>query len=206
VNPASIKSAYKRYAPVYDALFGAIFHPARETIVQALDARPGQRILEVGVGTGLSLSLYPEHARVTGIDLCKEMLDKARTRVREQNLDQVEALLEMDAEDMQFPDNSFDKVVAMYVVSVAANPLKLVDEMRRVCKPGGDIFIVNHFRSNSPVMGTLEGILSPMSKLAGFRTNMELEAFLEATGLEVVEVSKTNVFGYWKMLRCRNAG
>ncbi|MEJ2645419.1 MAG: class I SAM-dependent methyltransferase [Gammaproteobacteria bacterium] len=206
MNPASIKSAYKRYAPVYDALFGAIFHPARETIVQALDARPGQRILEVGVGTGLSLSLYPEHARVTGIDLCKEMLDKARTRVREQNLDQVEALLEMDAEDMQFPDNSFDKVVAMYVVSVAANPLKLVDEMRRVCKPGGDIFIVNHFRSNSPVMGTLEGILSPMSKLAGFRTNMELEAFLEATGLEVVEVSKTNVFGYWKMLRCRNAG
>jgi len=206
VNPASIKSAYKRYAPVYDALFGAIFHPARETIVQALDPRPGQRILEVGVGTGLSLSLYPEHARVTGIDLCKEMLDKARTRVREQNLDQVEALLEMDAEDMQFPDSSFDKVVAMYVVSVAANPLKLVDEMRRVCKPGGDIFIVNHFRSNSPVMGTLEGILSPMSKLAGFRTNMELEAFLEATGLEVVEVSKTNVFGYWKMLRCRNAG
>ncbi|HKJ08205.1 MAG TPA: class I SAM-dependent methyltransferase [Gammaproteobacteria bacterium] len=206
MNPASIKSAYKRYAPVYDALFGAIFHPARETIVQALDPRPGQRILEVGVGTGLSLSLYPEHARVTGIDLCKEMLDKARTRVREQNLDQVEALLEMDAEDMQFPDSSFDKVVAMYVVSVAANPLKLVDEMRRVCKPGGDIFIVNHFRSNSPVMGTLEGILSPMSKLAGFRTNMELEAFLEATGLEVVEVSKTNVFGYWKMLRCRNAG
>ncbi|MEJ2686814.1 MAG: class I SAM-dependent methyltransferase [Gammaproteobacteria bacterium] len=205
MNPASIKSAYKRYAPVYDALFGAIFHPARETIVQALDARPGQRILEVGVGTGLSLSLYPEHARVTGIDLCKEMLDKARTRVREQHLDQVEALLEMDAEDMQFPDSSFDKIVAMYVVSVAANPLKLVDEMRRVCKPGGDIFIVNHFRSNSPVMGTLEGILSPMSKLAGFRTNMELEAFLEATGLEVVEVSKTNVFGYWKMLRCRNA-
>lgn len=206
MNPASIKSAYRRYAPVYDALFGAIFHPARETIVQALDARPGQRILEVGVGTGLSLLLYPEHARVTGIDLCKEMLDKARARVREQGLEQVEALLEMDAEDMQFPDSSFDKVVAMYVVSVAANPLRLVDEMRRVCKPGGDIFIVNHFRSNSPVMGTLEGILSPMSKLAGFRTNMELETFLEATGLEVVEVSKTNVFGYWKMLRCRNAG
>ncbi|HKK14436.1 MAG TPA: class I SAM-dependent methyltransferase [Gammaproteobacteria bacterium] len=205
MNPASIKSAYKRYAPVYDAVFGAIFHPARETIVQALDARPGERVLEVGVGTGLSLSLYPQWARVVGIDLCKEMLDKARGRVASEHLSQVEGLLEMDAEDMQFADASFDKVVAMYVVSVAANPLKLVEEMRRVCKPGGDIFIVNHFRSNGPVMGSLEGLLSPLSKLAGFRTNMELDNFLRATGLEVLEVSNTNMFGYWKMIRCRNA-
>ncbi len=205
MNIDSIKSAYRRYARVYDALFGPIFHPARKLIVQSLNARPGDRVLEVGVGTGLSLPLYRDDARVVGIDISTEMLDKARQRVRERSLSQVEAVLEMDAEHMDFPDNSFDKVVAMYVVSVVPDPARLVDEMRRVCKPGGEIYIVNHFRSRNPLIGASEELMSPLSKLAGFRPDLDLDQFLESTQLNVVEACRANLFGYWKVLRCRNS-
>ncbi|HQU15698.1 MAG: SAM-dependent methyltransferase [Chromatiales bacterium 21-64-14] len=204
MNINSIKSAYRRYARVYDALFGPIFHPARKLIVEALDTRPGERVLEVGVGTGLSLPLYPADARVVGIDISKEMLDKARQRVERGRLSQVEAVLEMDAEDMRFADNTFDKVVAMYVVSVVPDPARLVDEMRRVCKPGGEIFIVNHFRSRHPLLGASEEFISPLSNIAGFRPDMDLDDFLEATQLDVVEACRANLFGYWKVLRCRS--
>jgi len=204
VNIDSIKSAYRRYARVYDALFGPIFHPARKLIVQSLNTRPGDRVLEVGVGTGLSLPLYPSHARVVGIDISAEMLEKARQRVRDRDLTQVEAVIEMDAEHMQFPDDSFDKVVAMYVVSVVPDPARLVDEMRRVCKPGGEIYIVNHFRSRHPLIGASEELMSPLSKLAGFRPDLDLDQFLETTQLNVVEACRANLFGYWKVLRCRN--
>ena len=204
MDTESIKSAYRRYAPVYDKLFGPIFHPARRAIVQMIGSRPGERILEVGVGTGLSLPLYPDNVSVTGIDLSVEMLDVARQRVQRGGLANVEAILEMDAENMTFPDDSFDKVVAMYVVSVAANPQRLVQEMRRVCKPDGEIFIANHFRSRHPLIGASEGLLSPLSKLAGFRPNLKLDEFLRVTQLEVAELRNTNLFGYWKLLRCRN--
>lgn len=204
MNIEAIKSAYRRYARVYDALFGPIFHPGRKLIVQSLALKPGDKVLEVGVGTGLSLPLYPNHVKVTGIDVSSEMLARARHRVDCLGLPQVEAILEMDGEHMHFADNSFDKVVAMYVVSVVPDPRRLVEEMRRVCKPGGDIFIVNHFRSRHPIIGVSEALLSPLSKLAGFRTDMELDKFLKQAQLDVVETRNTNLFGYWKVLRYRN--
>lgn len=204
MNIEAIKSAYRRYARVYDAVFGPIFHPGRKLIVQSLALKPNDKVLEVGVGTGLSLPLYPNNVKVTGIDVSSEMLERARRRVDCLDLTQVDAILEMDGEDMKFADNSFDKVVAMYVVSVVPDPRRLVEEMRRVCKPGGDIFIVNHFRSQHPLIGVSEALLSPLSKLAGFRTDMELDKFLEQAQLDVVETRNTNLFGYWKVLRYRN--
>jgi len=204
VNTDAIITAYRRYARIYDILFGPIFHPGRKSIVEALGTKPGDRILEVGVGTGLSLPLYSDDIKVTGIDISAHMLAKARQRVARDGLDHVEDVLEMDAQAMQFPDASFDKVVAMYVVSVVPDPVAVVNEMRRVCKPGGDIYIVNHFRSHNPVLGGVEGMLAPISKLAGFRPDFELEGFLDATGLEVLDTRSVNLFGYWKMLRCRN--
>lgn len=204
MNIEAIKSAYRRYARVYDALFGPIFHPGRKLIVQSLALKPNDKVLEVGVGTGLSLPLYPHNVKITGIDISRDMLERARRRVEHLDLPQVEAILEMDGEDMQFADNSFDKVVAMYVVSVVPDPRKLVEEMRRVCKPGGDIFIVNHFRSQHPIIGGSEALLSPLSRLAGFRTDMELDQFLKQAQLDVVETRNTNLFGYWKVLRYRN--
>ena len=186
-------------------MFGPVFHPGRKSIVEALECAPGDSILEVGVGTGLSLPLYPNDVHVYGIDISAEMLAHARRRVRLKELAHVAAVLEMDAENMRFADHSFDKVVAMYVVSVVPNPKLLVDEMRRVCKPGGDIFIVNHFRSRNAVLGGSERLMAPLSKWAGFRTDMDMDDFVRDTGLEVVETRSVNVFGYWKLLRCRNA-
>lgn len=200
----SVISAYRRYAGIYDVLFGPIMHPGRKRIVDALSCRPGDDILEVGVGTGLSLPLYSRGVRVTGIDVSREMLDIARRRVARELLPQVEAILEMDAQAMSFPDARFDKVVAMYVVSVVPDPKKLVAEMRRVCKPGGDIVIVNHFSSRNPVLGRMETLLAPCSRLAGFRPNLDMSEFLANTGLHVDEIRGTNLFGYWKILRCRN--
>lgn len=200
----SIKRAYRRYAGIYDALFGPVLHPGRKQVLQAITCQPGDRILEVGVGTGLSLPLYPRDVRVTGIDLSGEMLARARERVARELLSHVEALLEMDAEDMNFPPHSFDKVVAMYVVSVARDPARLVAEMRRVCRPGGDIFIVNHFRAENAMARTFEDMLSPLSAFVGFRPNMDLEEFLESTGLEVVRRARVNLFDHWTLLQCRN--
>lgn len=205
MNLDAIKSAYRRYARFYDFIFGPVFHPGRRSVVDSLQCEAGDSILEVGVGTGLSLPLYPEYVKVTGIDVSAEMLDKARERVAGGDLPQVAEVLEMDAEDMNFADNSFDKVVAMYVVSVVPDPQRLVAEMRRVCKPGGDIFIVNHFRSRNLLLGTSERLLAPLSKLAGFRPDMDLDQFVAATGLNVRDVYNANLFGYWKVLRCTNA-
>src|SRR6266513_223662 len=152
----TVRAAYRRYARVYDALFGPVLQPGRKAVVKALGCRPGERVLEVGVGTGLSLPLYPPHTRVTGIDVSTEMLDKARARVENRRLANVEALLEMNAEEMTFPDASFDKVVAMYVVSVVERPARLLEELHRVCRPQGEIFIVNHLRADNPVLGAVE--------------------------------------------------
>jgi phosphatidylethanolamine/phosphatidyl-N-methylethanolamine N-methyltransferase len=199
----AIKKAYRRYAKIYDTVFGAILHPARRAVIGALNCLPGERILEVGVGTGLSLGLYPSDVHVTGIDISAEMLAKARRRVEQHGLAQVDALLEMDAEAMRFEDHSFDKVVAMYVASVVPSPTRLVAEMRRVCRPGGEMVIVNHFRSAQPLLRFFEGALAPLSRLAGFRPDFDLRAFLDSTQLDVTAMKPANLMGYWKILHCR---
>lgn len=200
----AVLRAYRRYAGVYDLLFGPIMHPGRRRIVQALDLSPGDKVLEVGVGTGLSLPLYPGHVRVTGIDISREMLTRARRRVARLELSQVNAILEMDAQAMLFADAYFDKVVAMYVVSVVPDPRRLIFEMRRVCKPEGEIVLVNHFRSEGALLAAVETMLAPFSRLAGFRPDLALESLLADTGLEVIDIRSTNLFGYWKVIRCRN--
>lgn len=200
----AIERAYRRHACYYDIVFGAAFQPGRKAIVRHLDCKAGERILEVGVGTGLSLPLYPANARVTGIDISREMLSQAETRRQQQHLDNIERLLVMDAEDMQFEDNSFDTVVAMHVASVVPNPQRLVDEMRRVCKPDGRIIFVNHFHSKNLVLGTVESLLAPLSRQIGFRPNFPLDRFLDATGLEATAIRPVNIFHFCTMVEARN--
>jgi phosphatidylethanolamine/phosphatidyl-N-methylethanolamine N-methyltransferase len=195
----AVKAAYRRYANIYDAVFGPVLQPGRKAVMQALDCRPGQRVLEVGVGTGLSLPLYPPYVRVTGIDVSREMLERARKRVDRRNLAHVEGLHEMDAERMDFPDASFDKVVAMYVVSVVQEPAKLLKELHRVCKPDGEIFIVNHVRSSNPLVGTVEKSLARFSNQLGFHPDFELRNLVNGYALEHV----ANVAFFWKVLRMR---
>ncbi len=200
----SIRTAYRRYANHYDRIFGPVFNPGRKLALQTLNLASGQRVLEVGVGTGLSLPYYPEDTRVVGIDISPEMLDKARLRVDEQGLSQVEDLLVMDAENLEFADDSFDAVVAMYVASVVPHPDRLVDEMRRVCVPGGDILIINHFTSRNPVLRGLERGLRPLSRMLGFRPDMDLDSLPEMDDFQRVGVRNANIFGYWKLVHYRN--
>ena len=199
----AIRKSYRRYAEIYDLYFGAVFQPGRRAVIEQLACRPSDRILEVGVGTGLSLTMYPRDVRITGIDVSTEMLAKARNRKQREKLDNV-TLYEMDAEAMSLADNSFDKVVAMYVASVVPNPRRLVDEMRRVCKPDGELFIVNHFHSDNPLLGRFEKMISPLSKLVGFRPDFSMQQFVRDTRLDVMQRTQVNLGGYWTLLRAGN--
>jgi len=196
----AVKAAYRRYARIYDVIFGAVLQPGRRAVLEALNLKPGDRVLEVGVGTGISLPLYPRNVRITGIDVSLEMLEKARARVERAKLSNVEALLEMDAETMAFPDASFDKVVAMYVVSVVPRPGKLLEELHRVCRPDGDIFIVNHFQSENPIVGSLERALAGFSSQIGFNPDLDLRQLVPTA--QNGDVSRVNFF--WRMVRLRN--
>jgi phosphatidylethanolamine/phosphatidyl-N-methylethanolamine N-methyltransferase len=195
---------YRLFSGSYDLVFGPVFHPGRKDAVRIANDRPAQRILEVGVGTGLSLPYFRADARVTGIDVSAEMLAKARRRVERRKLKQVEALIEMDAEKMSFADGSFDAVLALYVASVVPNPARFAAEMRRVCKPGGTIVVVNHFTSQNRVMRFIEKRLAPLAGKIGFHADFPLAPFLAASGLVVRETRPSNLFGYWKLLRCVN--
>jgi len=199
-----IRKVYRRYARGYDLYFGTLLQPGRQAVVARMDCRPGERILEVGIGTGLSLSLYPPGVVVTGIDLSEEMLMRARARRAREQWEHVVGLWLMDAERMQFADDSFDKVVAMYVASVTPHPARLVSEMRRVCRPEGKLFIVNHFQNANPIVSGMERLISPLSRLMGFHPDFSLEHFIQETRLEVTQRIPVNMLGYWTLLQCRN--
>lgn len=196
----TVKAAYRRYAGLYNALFGPVLQPGRRAVIEALDCRPGHRVLEVGVGTGLALDLYPEGVKVVGIDVSREMLDRARRRVARRGFKHVEALLEMDAEAMSFADASFDRIVAMYVLPVVPNPGRLLSELHRVCKPDGEIFLVNHVRSDNPLIGAVEKGLARFSDKLGFHPDFELGDAVN--GHELVQIERVNLF--WKVMQLRN--
>lgn len=203
MDTESIKSAYRRYARIYDRVFGPVFAPGRDMAIDMLAPQSGKRILEVGVGTGLSLPHYESDTRVVGIDISPDMLDIARKRVSEQNLDHVEALMEMDAENLSFENDGFDVVIAMYVASVVPNPDRLMAEMARVCKPGGDIMVINHFASENIVLRSLERGLSPLSGFVGFRPSMDLAELPCPDGFRQVGIHRANLMGYWKLVHFR---
>lgn len=196
----TVKAAYRRYAGFYNALFGPVLQPGRKAVIEAMGCKPGHRVLEVGVGTGLALDLYPEGVKVVGIDVSREMLERARERVAKRRFTHVEALLEMDAEATSFPDASFDRIVAMYVLPVVPNPGRLLAELHRVCKPSGEIFLVNHVRSDNPVIGAVEKGLARFSDKLGFHPDFELREVLN--GHELVQIERVNLF--WKVMQLRN--
>ena len=198
-----VKRAYKLYAPAYDLVFDWIFHPGREAAIRALGIEPGHHVLEVGIGTGLNLPIYPARCRLTGIDLSEEMLRKAYEKVAELGLTNV-SLRAMDATVMEFDDNEFDSSVATYTISAVPDPVSVLREMRRVVKPGGSIVVLNHFRSERRVVGRIEDLVAPVCTRLGWKSNLPLEPLLRRVGLTPEFSTKVNLFNGWRLIKCAN--
>ncbi len=199
----TIQRAYAFLSPVYDILFNRIFHSGRVAAINLLEIKPGDRVLEVGVGTGLNLPLYPRDCHVTGIDISVEMLQKGRARAKELGMTDV-TLGVMDASKLEFADDTFDHVLATYVISAVPDPVKTLLEMRRVCKPHGHLVMLNHFRSENPILGAVEWVLAPVFTRIGFKTDLKLTPLLERIALVPDQMHRIKVMmlNGWRLVRC----
>lgn len=196
-----MERVYNTYSGVYDFLFGKVFQSGRELGPELLELFPDARLLEVGIGTGLSLPLLPRNIDFTGIDLSQGMLEKARERADALGLRKVK-LQKMDATRLEFPDQSFDRVFAAYFISTVPDAVKVVREMKRVCKPGGYLVFLNHFQSENPLIGTVEKLYSPLCYRLGFKTDLNLRALMAEAGVEIEICEPISVL--WKAVRCIN--
>lgn len=204
LDTASIQDAYRRWAGVYDAVFGGVSSFGRKQAVAEVNLLPGRDVLEVGVGTGLALPKYNADKRITGIDLSREMLDQARRKVRESGLHNVEALLEMDAEATDFADASFDIAVAMFVASVVPHPRALLAEMRRVVRPGGKILFVNHFAADRGPRWWVERAMAPASRALGWHPDFAMAALLDPDDMRQIKTRAVPPFGIFTLVTLPN--
>lgn len=204
MKPEAITSSYRRWAPVYDMTFGKITHAGRRHATKVANDSGG-RVLEVGVGTGLALPYYRAGLDVTGIDFSEEMLTRARAKVAEENLTHVRELRQMDARKLDFPDASFDIVVAMHLISVVPDPEQVMIEMARVCKPGGHVLLVNHFARDEGWLAWLERKFAPFADYLGWHSNFPKDRVLGVRELELVEERPLTSLGLFTFLRMEKA-
>jgi phosphatidylethanolamine/phosphatidyl-N-methylethanolamine N-methyltransferase len=208
MDEADVRDAYRRWAPVYDYTFGKVSTAGRRHAVEIINSGSG-KVLEVGVGTGLSLPEYKSHLEITGIDLAPEMLERARERVAAEKLTNVAGLHEMDAGNLQFPDASFDTVVAMYVITVVPDPEKVMRELARVVKPGGEVMLINHFSQDDGVRGWVERRMAPFADLVGWHSVFDVSRVMVCDDLKLIERRSLRPWGLFTMMRFRkeaNAG
>ena len=198
---ALVQRAYDRIAKVYDVFFGAILQPGRERAVRTIQSRPGLRVLELGIGTGLTAPLYSRDWSVVGVDLSSAMLMLARKRIAELGLESVQ-LVHADGARLPFDDESFDVVLVPYVMSVVPDPIGVGQELRRVCRPAGQIILLNHFLSQDSLGAKLERWISPLTSRIGFRTDLSLQWLLTGAGLTAVAISSVNVPRLWTLVTC----
>jgi len=199
LDKAGIVSAYARWAPVYDFVFGAVTRPSIRAAVGAVNAMGPSRVIEVGVGTGIALPHYGREHRVVGIDLSPDMLKRAEERVARDGLRQVEGLLEMDAGKLVFEDGAFDAAVAMFVMSVVPDPERVLAEMARVVRPGGRIVTVNHFAVEDGIRGAFESWLAKFGRRLGWHPDFRIERMLGRADLKLVE-RRTTAPGIYTLL------
>lgn len=200
IDEGDVKDAYRRWAPVYDRTFGMVAGQGRKHVVQLINQMRG-RVLEVGVGTGLSLPDYAQHLEIVGIDLSPDMLEKARERVTEEQLDHVTGLHEMDAGDLRFADGSFDVVVAMFVMTVVPDPEKVMRELARVTRPGGQVLLVNHFSQEEGLRGWVERRMAPFADKIGWRSVFDVGRVMVCDELSLVERRSVRPFGLFTVMR-----
>jgi phosphatidylethanolamine/phosphatidyl-N-methylethanolamine N-methyltransferase len=200
----AVRAAYRRWAGVYDTVFGGVSSVGRRRAVALVNRLPGQDVLEVGVGTGLALPLYTQDKRVTGIDLSAEMLAQARKRVASLRLANVAALRVLDAEATDFADASFDVAVAMFVASVVPHPRGLLAEMRRVVRPGGNILFVNHFAAQRGPRWWVEAALAPASRALGWHPDFAMHGLFSPDDLARVRADPVPPFGIFTLVQLPN--
>jgi phosphatidylethanolamine/phosphatidyl-N-methylethanolamine N-methyltransferase len=209
LDKQTVTKAYDRWAPVYDLVFGAVFERGRDAAIAAAE-RVGGRILEVGVGTGIALPHYSKDCRLCGIDISEQMLRKAQERVTEFGLTNVEGLWVMDAEHLTFPDNSFDVVVAQYVVTTAPNPEATLDEFARVVKPGGEVILVSRVGAEAGMRRALEHWFAPAARKLGWRTEFSFERYArwaeQTRGIRLIERRAMPPLGHFSLIRFLKQG
>lgn len=199
-----VAAAYDRWAPIYDLVFGSVFRRGRSLAIERA-CRVGGNILEVGVGTGISLPDYDRGCRLTGIDISPKILDRARQRVRTLGLRNIDALAVMDAERLTFADGSFDVVVAQYVITAVPDPEAALDEFARVVRPGGEIVIATRIGAGRGLRGRIERVLMPITSRLGFRTEFPWSRYADWCaangGVVLVERSPLPPFGHFELIR-----
>ena len=195
VSVQYVERFYSRFSTFYDLVYGLkVFNSGRELVPELLDLFPGAQLLEVGVGTGLSIPLLPRSVEVTGIDFSQKMLHQARKRLESIAHRNVQ-LFKMDAARLEFPDNSFDRVLAAYFISTLPDPVPVIQEMKRVCRPGGMLVFVNHFQHEFPPVRAIEKHLSPLFYRLGFRTDLNLHELAEETDLKIDKIEHVDFLG-----------
>jgi phosphatidylethanolamine/phosphatidyl-N-methylethanolamine N-methyltransferase len=204
LDNASVERAYARWAPIYDLVFGAVFDRGRRAAIAAAE-RIGGRILEVGVGTGISLPDYARANRLVGVDLSEPMLRKARARVAEHALSNVELLAVMDAERLALRDESFDVVVAQYVITAVPHPEATLDEFARLVRPGGEIVLVNHIGAESGPRALFERCFAPLARRLGWRPEFRFRVLADWAerhgGVRVIERRAMPPLGHFSLIR-----
>ena len=194
-----VHDVYHDISSWYDYFFGPTLHSGRLEAMPRLPIGAGDEVLEVGVGTGINALLYPKECRVTGIDFSAQMLVKARRRLDAHDVRNVE-LQQMDAVAMEYPDDSFDVVYAPFVISVVPDPVSVVREMYRVCRPGGYVVVLNHFRSENRAVAVVERLISPLTVHIGFRADLDLPGFIEQTELTPLSIDKVAIPKIWTLV------
>src|ERR1700754_743225 len=204
----SVEQAYDRWAPIYDLVFGGVFSKGRDAAIQATN-KLGGRVLEVGVGTGISLPLYSPHVRIFGTDISEEMLKKAKRRVADGNLKNIEGLAVMDAEKLEFPDCSFDVVMAQYVVTAVPNPEAALDEFARVLRPGGELILLSRVSADAGMRRFIEQRLQPVVRQLGWRTEFAWSRYAQwvakAPAMELLERRPVPPLGHFSLIRFRKS-
>ena len=205
IDKQAVTKVYARWAPIYDLVFGAVFERGRRAAIAASE-HVGGRILEVGVGTGISLPYYSGNCRIVGIDLSEKMLRKARRRVSERRMKNVESLAIMDAERLDFPDASFDVVVAQYVVNTVPHPEVALEEFARVLKPGGEIVLLNRVGADKGPRRVFEHLFSPIAVRLGWRSEFPWDRFVHWAdrtrhGMHLIERRPMPPLGHFSLIR-----
>jgi len=199
-----VQKVYNTYASIYDIVFGKISEPGRASAIRYLQLKPGHRVLEIGVGTGLSFPFFPSYCKIVGIDLSEEMLRRAKKRIETHKFSHI-TIKRMDASRMAFVDNSFDAVFAAYLITAVPDPWTVLAEAKRVCKRGGLIVMVNHFRSNNKIISSIEKTISSFcSKHLGFRTDLCISALLHDGELKLIHKKRTSPLSPWEITVFRN--